>query len=488
MLKNRLKDPSLLVERAYIDGQWVSADNDATLDVINPATGECLARVPALQGSETRRAIEAAERAWPAWRARPAAQRAALLERWYEAMLDNLDDLALIMTCEQGKPLAEAQGEIRYGASFVKWFAEEARRVYGETIPAPSGDRRLLTLKQPVGVCAAITPWNFPNAMITRKCAPALAAGCPIVVKPSDLTPLSALALAVLAERVGIPAGVFNVVTGMPAGIGEELTSNPTVRKISFTGSTAVGSLLMRQSANQIKRLSLELGGNAPFIVFDDADLEQAVAGVMQSKFRNAGQTCVCANRILVQDGIYERFAARLVEEVGKLRVGDGMESATTIGPLINAAAVSKVARHIDDALSKGARLLCGGVPEDDSQFVKPTVLGEARADMLLANEETFGPVAPLMRFRTEAEALAIANATPYGLGAYFFTQDLRRSWRFGEALEFGMVGLNTGLISMEVAPFGGVKQSGLGREGSKYGLDEYLEIKAFHIGGLLGA
>jgi succinate-semialdehyde dehydrogenase/glutarate-semialdehyde dehydrogenase len=485
MLKNRLKDPSLLVELAYIDGQWVGADNAATLDVINPATGEVLARVPAIQGSETRRAVEAADRAWPAWRARPAAERAALLDRWYQARIDNLDDLALILTCEQGKPLTEAQGEIRYGASFVKWFAEEARRVYGETIQAPSGDRRLLTLKQPVGVCAAITPWNFPNAMITRKCAPALAAGCTIVVKPSDLTPLSALALAVLAERVGIPAGVFNVVTGMPVGIGEELTGNPTVRKLSFTGSTAVGRLLMRQSAEHIKRLSLELGGNAPFIVFDDADLEQAVTGIMLSKFRNAGQTCVCANRILVQDGIYERFAQRLVEEVGKLKVGDGLKDGVNIGPLINAAAVSKVARHIDEALSQGARLLCGEIPQGDSQFVQPTVLGETHAGMLLANEETFGPVAPLMRFSTEEEALASANATPYGLAAYFFTQDLRRSWRFGEALEFGMIGLNTGLISMDVAPFGGIKQSGLGREGSKYGLDEFLEVKAFHMGGL---
>ncbi|MBV4495389.1 NAD-dependent succinate-semialdehyde dehydrogenase [Pseudomonas sp. SWRI12] len=485
MLKNRLKDPSLLVELAYIDGQWVGADNAATLDVINPATGEVLARVPAIQGSETRRAVEAADRAWPAWRARPAAERAALLDRWYQAMIDNLDDLALILTCEQGKPLTEAQGEIRYGASFVKWFAEEARRVYGETIQAPSGDRRLLTLKQPVGVCAAITPWNFPNAMITRKCAPALAAGCTIVVKPSDLTPLSALALAVLAERVGIPAGVFNVVTGMPVGIGEELTGNPTVRKLSFTGSTAVGRLLMRQSSEHIKRLSLELGGNAPFIVFDDADLEQAVTGIMLSKFRNAGQTCVCANRILVQDGIYERFAQRLVEEVGKLKVGDGLDDGVNIGPLINAAAVSKVARHIDEALNQGARLLCGEIPQGDSQFVQPTVLGETHAGMLLANEETFGPVAPLMRFRTEEEALASANATPYGLAAYFFTQDLRRSWRFGEALEFGMIGLNTGLISMDVAPFGGIKQSGLGREGSKYGLDEFLEVKAFHMGGL---
>ncbi|RMT96865.1 hypothetical protein ALP39_01463 [Pseudomonas marginalis pv. marginalis] len=485
MLTTRLQDPSLLAELAYVDGQWIAADSGATLDIHDPATGDLLARVPAMDAVDTHRAIAAAERAWPAWRARPAADRAALLERWYQAMLDNLDDLALIMTWEQGKPLNEAKGEVRYGAGFVKWFAEEARRVYGETMPAPSGDRRLLTLKQPVGVCAAITPWNFPNAMITRKCAPALAAGCPIIVKPSDLTPLSALALAVLAERVGIPAGVFNVITGLPAGIGEALTGSPVVRKISFTGSTAVGRLLMRQSAEHIKRLSLELGGNAPFVVFDDADLEQAVAGVMISKFRNAGQTCVCANRILVQNGIYARFAARLVEEVGKLKVGNGLEDGVTIGPLINPAAVSKVARHIDDALSQGATLLCGAIPTGDSQFVHPTVLGNCHADMLLANEETFGPVAPLMRFTDEAEALALANATPYGLGAYYFTQDMQRSWRFGEALEFGMVGLNTGIISMEVAPFGGIKQSGLGREGSKYGLDEYLEVKAFHIGGL---
>ncbi|ELQ19259.1 putative succinate-semialdehyde dehydrogenase [Pseudomonas fluorescens BRIP34879] len=485
MLTTRLQDPSLLAELAYVDGQWIAAASGATLDILDPANGEVLARVPAMDAVDTRRAIDAAERAWPAWRARPAAERAALLERWYQAMLDNLEDLALIMTCEQGKPLNEARGEIRYGAGFVKWFAEEARRVYGETMPAPSGDRRLLTLKQPVGVCAAITPWNFPNAMITRKCAPALAAGCPIIVKPSDLTPLSALALAVLAERVGIPAGVFNVITGLPAGIGAELTGNPVVRKISFTGSTAVGRLLMRQSAEHIKRLSLELGGNAPFVVFDDADLEQAVAGVMISKFRNAGQTCVCANRILVQAGIYERFAARLVEEVGKLQVGNGREEGVTIGPLINPAAVAKVTRHIEDALSQGATLLCGAVPAGDSPFVQPTVLGGAHAGMLLANEETFGPVAPLMRFTDEAEALALANATPYGLGVYYFTQNLARSWRFGEALEFGMVGLNTGIISMEVAPFGGIKQSGLGREGSKYGLDEYLEVKAFHIGGL---
>ncbi|WP_455922565.1 NAD-dependent succinate-semialdehyde dehydrogenase [Pseudomonas putida] len=485
MHDHSLKDPSLLAERAYINGHWLAADDGATLDIINPATGACVAKVPALQGGETRRAIDAADAALPAWRELPAAQRALLLEAWHQAILDNVDDLALIMTLEQGKPLAEAKGEIRYAATFVKWFAEEARRIYGDTIPAPSGDRRLLTLKQPVGVCAAITPWNFPTAMITRKCAPALAAGCTIVVKPSDLTPLSALALAVLAERVGIPAGVFNVVTGLPQGIGAELTDNPLVRKISFTGSTAVGRLLMRQSAEHIKRLSLELGGNAPFIVFDDADLEQAVAGLMQSKFRNAGQTCVCANRILVQAGIYDRFAARLLEEVAMLKVGNGLDSGVTLGPLINQAAVEKVARHIDDALGQGARLLCGEVPGGEGQFVSPAVLADANTDMLCTREETFGPLVPLIRFTDEAEAIAIANDTPYGLAAYYFTQNLQRSWRVGEALEFGMVGLNTGAISMEVAPFGGVKQSGLGREGSRYGLDEYLEIKAFHIGGL---
>ena len=485
MLRTRLKDPTLLAERAYINGQWLAADDGATLDVLDPATQACIARVPALQAAETRRAIEAAEAALPAWRERPAAQRAQLLEAWHQAILDNVNDLALIMTVEQGKPLAEAQGEIRYGASFVKWFAEEARRIYGDTIPAPSGDRRLLTLKQPVGVCAAITPWNFPTAMITRKCAPALAAGCTIVVKPSELTPLSALALAVLAERVGIPAGVFSVVTGLPQGIGGELTGNPGVRKISFTGSTGVGRLLMRQSAEHIKRLSLELGGNAPFIVFDDADLEQAVAGLMLSKFRNAGQTCVCANRILVQSGIYERFAERLLEVVATLKVGNGLDTGVTLGPLINRAAVEKVARHVDDALGQGARLLCGGVPDTANPFVSPTVLADAHTGMLCAREETFGPLVPLIRFDTEAQAIAMANDTPYGLAAYYFTQNLQRSWRVGEALDFGMVGLNTGAISMEVAPFGGVKQSGLGREGSRYGLDEYLEIKAFHIGGL---
>ncbi|WP_349974716.1 NAD-dependent succinate-semialdehyde dehydrogenase [Pseudomonas sp. WHRI 8519] len=485
MLKAQLRDPSLLMEKSYANGAWIDADDGATLAVVNPANGQTLAHVPALGASETRRVIAAAEASFQAWRDVPPAERARLLEAWHQAILANQDDLAVIMSAEQGKPLAEAKGEIGYGASFVKWFAEEARRIYGDTIPAPSSDRRILVLKQPVGVVAAITPWNFPNAMITRKCAPALAAGCTIVVKPSELTPLSALALAALAERAGIPAGVFNVLTGLPAGVGSELTANPSVRKLSFTGSTKVGQLLMSQCAATIKRLSLELGGNAPFIVFDDADIELAIQGVMLSKFRNAGQTCVCANRILVQDGIYDRFAERLSAEVAKLKVGDAFTPGVTLGPLINTAAVDKVRRHIDDAVAKGASVIAGGLPQGDGLFVQPTVLRDASPDMLLASEETFGPVAPLFRFTEESEALEIANATPYGLGAYYFTQDMRRAWRVGERLEFGMVGLNTGVISMEVAPFGGMKQSGTGREGSKYGLDEFLEIKAWHMGGL---
>jgi len=485
MLKSTLRDPSLLAELAYVNGEWIAADDGATLEVTNPADGSVIARVPALQAAETRRAIEAAEARFVTWREVPAAERARLLEAWFQLIMANQEDLALIMTAEQGKPLAESRGEIAYGASFVKWFAEEARRIYGDTIPSPSADRRILVLKQPIGVVAAITPWNFPNAMITRKCAPALAAGCPVLVKPSEMTPLSALALAVLAERAGIPAGVFNVLTGLPAGIGSEVTSHPGVRKLSFTGSTRVGQMLMSQCASTIKRLSLELGGNAPFIVFDDADLDLAIAGVMQSKFRNAGQTCVCANRILVQDGIYDAFTERLKAAVAQLSVGNGLQDGVTIGPLINAAAVTKVSRHIADALAKGASLVIGGSPTGDGLYVQPTVLRDASADMLLASEETFGPVAPLFRFHTEDEALALANATPYGLGAYYFTQDMRRAWRVGERLEFGMVGLNTGIISMEVAPFGGMKQSGTGREGSKYGLDEFLEIKAWHIGGL---
>ncbi|SEE42633.1 succinate semialdehyde dehydrogenase [Rhizobiales bacterium GAS191] len=484
-IKERLRDPSLLVEHAYVGGQWIDAVGASTIPVIDPATGSEIGTVPALGAAETRQAIVAADGAWAGWRALPAAERASLLVRWQDLMLENLEDLAVIMTVEQGKPLAESRGEIRYGASFVKWFAEEARRVSGDLIPAPGTDRRIVVLKEPVGVSAAITPWNFPNAMITRKCAPALAAGCPIVIKPSDLTPYSALALARLAERAGMPKGVFNVVTGMPEGIGGEMTSNVSVRKLSFTGSTRVGKLLMRQCADTVKRVSFELGGNAPFIVFDDADIDLAITGVMASKFRNGGQTCVCVNRILVQDGIYDRFAERLSVEVSRLVIGNGLENGVTIGPLINEAGLSKVERHIDDAMSKGAKIAVGKPKTGKGLFATPTVLTGACTTMQLASEETFGPVAPLFRFRDEAQAIEIANATPYGLASYFFTNDMRRSWRVAERLEFGMVGLNTGMISMEVAPFGGVKQSGIGREGSKYGIEEYLEVKAFHIGGL---
>lgn len=485
MLTQRLHDPELLQQLACFDGRWQSADNGETLPVTNPSTGEVIATIPALQQAETERAIACAEGVRHSWAKTPNAQRALLLEKWHQLILENADDLAIIMTAEQGKPLAEAKGEVLYGASFVKWFAEEARRIYGETIPAPTGDRRILVIKQPVGVAAAITPWNFPIAMITRKVAPALAAGCPIIVKPSELTPLSALALMVLAERAGFPSGVIQILTGLPQGIGAALTGSRTVRKISFTGSTRVGQLLMQQSADSIKRLSLELGGNAPLIVFDDADLEIAVSGVMISKFRNAGQTCVCANRILVQRGIYPRFAERLLEEVAKLRVADGFAEGSTIGPLINAAAVNKVNAHIDDAVSQGATLLTGGIAQGEGTFVAPTVLGNVTAAMRIAHEETFGPVAPLFIFDSEEQAISMANDTPYGLGAYFFTEDSRRAWRVGEALEFGMVGHNTGAISLEVAPFGGIKMSGVGREGSHHGLDEYLEIKAFHFGSL---
>ena len=480
-----LRDPGLVREACLIGGTRNGAASGRTLDVVDPATQAVLGTVPDAGTAETRAAIDAATNAFESWRARTPAERAALLEAWHALMIEHIEDLALILTREQGKPLTEARGEIRYGASFVKWFAEEARRIYGSTIPAPTADRRIVVMKQAVGVCGIVTPWNFPNAMITRKVAPALAAGCTVVIKPSELTPYSALALGVLAERAGIPAGVINIVTGMPSEIGAELTGNLSVRKISFTGSTRVGALLMRQASDSIKRLSLELGGNAPFIVFDDADLDIAIDGVLASKFRNGGQTCVCANRILVQDGIYDRFAEKLSARVAAMKVGPGTD-AVDIGPMINAAALEKIERHVDDALSKGAKRLASAAEmPKGKQYATPTVLGEATTEMLLASEETFGPVAPLFRFRSEAEAVSIANGTPFGLAAYFFTQDIRRSWRVGEALEFGMVGLNTGLISMEVAPFGGVKQSGLGREGSQLGMEEYLEVKAFHIGGL---
>ncbi len=486
-LASKLRDPSLFVQAAAIGADWIeSGPGGARIAVLDPADGSTLGHVPELDAAQTRLAIAAAEAAWPAWRARPAQERADILERWFDLMLANADDLALIMTREQGKPLAEARGEIVYAASFVKWFAEEARRVRGETVPAPTADRRIVVLRQPVGVSAAITPWNFPAAMITRKCAPALAAGCTVIVKPSELTPFSALALAVLAQRAGLPPGVLNIATGQPAAVGGALTSELAVRKLSFTGSTAVGRLLMRQCADSVKRLSLELGGNAPFIIFDDADLDAAIAGVMASKFRNAGQTCVCANRILVQHGIHNAFLDRLAGAVEKLAVGAGSEPGVTIGPLITPAATNKVLGHVEDALAHGAMAVVGGGRHArGGQFVEPTVLVGATTEMRLANEETFGPVAPVFRFRTEEEAIRIANATPYGLAAYFYTEDLRRSWRVAEALEFGMVGLNTGSVSMEVAPFGGVKQSGLGREGSHLGMDEYLEVKALHIGGL---
>jgi succinate-semialdehyde dehydrogenase/glutarate-semialdehyde dehydrogenase len=472
--------------QAYVGGQWISAKSGRTIPVDNPATGEIVGHVPDLSGADTRDAIGAAEVALDRWRGTSAAERADLLLRWNQLILDNAEELAAIMTLEQGKPISEARGEIQYGASFVRWFAEEARRVYGETIPAPTADRRIIMLKQPVGVCAAITPWNFPNAMITRKCAPALAAGCSIIVKPSELTPFSALALAALAEQAGIPAGVFNVVTGMPQEIGAELTGNPTVRKISFTGSTKIGRLLMEQAAHNIQRVSLELGGNAAFIVFDDANLDAAVAGLMASKFRNGGQTCVCANRILVHAKIYDAFAERVSEAVKGLQVGQGLAKDVTIGPLINGAAVTKVREHVADALDKGARAVVGGRSHPlGGRFFEPTVLTDAGWDMRLAQEETFGPVAPLFRFETEDEAIRMANNTPYGLASYFYTNDLNRSWRVAERIEVGMVGLNTGSVSMEVAPFGGIKQSGIGREGSHLGIEEYLATKTFHIGGI---
>ena len=481
-----LSNPALFVERAYIGGAWVGTASGATVPVDNPATGAIIGTVPDCSAADTQAAIDAAEAAFPAWKARTASDRAAMLERWHALVMDNLVDLGRIMTAEQGKPTAEAEGEIRYAASFIKWFAEEARRIDGGIIPAPEANRRILVMKEPVGVSAAITPWNFPSAMITRKCAPALAAGCPVVVKPSELTPYSALAMAKLAEEAGFPAGVFNVVTGLPTAIGGALTASPVVRKLSFTGSTRVGALLMRQCADTIKRVSFELGGNAPLIIFDDADIDLAVASAMVSKFRNAGQTCVCANRILVQDGVYDQFAEKLAKAVSALKVAPGDMQGSTIGPLINTAAAEKVKAHVDDALSRGATLFAQA-PEGATgeRFARPVVLTGATRDMRLAEEETFGPVAPLFRFTHEDEGIELANATSYGLASYFYTENLHRAFRVAERLEAGMVALNTGSIAMEVAPFGGVKMSGLGREGAHAGIEEYLETKAFHIGGL---
>ena len=478
-LQDRLRDPSLLETRAWLASGWQEASGGRSFAVTNPATGEILARVASLSGAEVESAITAAAQAQAVWQRRSSHERAKLLRAWFDLMIANADDLALIMTSEQGKPLAEARGEILYAASFVEWFAEEAKRIYGDVAPHPQTDKRILVIRQPVGVCAAITPWNFPAAMITRKVAPALAAGCSIIVRPADLTPLTALALAVLAERAGIPAGVLQVVCGPSREIGAVLTASPVVRKLSFTGSTEVGRVLMSQSSPTIKRLSLELGGNAPFIVFDDADLDAAIEGAMASKYRNSGQTCVCANRFLVQDGIYDRFVDALVRRVAELKVGNGVEPGVQQGPLIQKSACEHLQAIIDDAVGKGAKVVVGGKGHAlGGTFFEPTVIAGATSDMRVAREELFGPVAPVFRFRDEAEAIALANDTEYGLAAYLYTRDNARIWRVGEALEYGMVGLNTGLISNEVAPFGGVKQSGLGREGSRYGIDEYLEIK----------
>ncbi len=482
----QLKDASLLRQQAYLNGAWVDADSGQTFDVINPATGAHIGSVPLMGAAETRRAIEAANAAWPAWRKKTAKERSAVLRRWYELIVENSDDLAAIVTAEQGKPLPDAKGEILSGAAFIEWFAEEAKRIAGDTLQSPWPDRRIVVTKEPIGVCAAITPWNFPAAMITRKVGPALAAGCPMVVKPAELTPFSALALAVLAERAGIPAGVFSVITGSSRDIGGEMTGNPTVRKLSFTGSTAVGRTLMEQCAPTIKKLSLELGGNAPFIVFDDADLDAAVEGAIASKYRNAGQTCVCANRLYVQDGVYDAFADKLVAAVRKLKVGNGQDDGVTQGPLIEEKAVVKVEQHIADALSKGGKLLIGGKRHAlGHSFFEPTVMTEMTSDMLVASEETFGPLAPLFRFKTDDEVIGLANDSEFGLAAYFYARDIGRIWRVAEGLESGMVGINTGLISTEVAPFGGVKQSGLGREGSAYGIDDYLVIKYICMGGI---
>ncbi|QQK60988.1 NADP-dependent succinate-semialdehyde dehydrogenase [Shewanella sp. LC6] len=474
-----LKDPSLLRQQCYINGQWCDAQSKETVAIANPATGAVIASVPVMGQAETQAAIAAAEAALPAWRALTAKERGAKLRRWFELINENSDDLALMMTTEQGKPLAEAKGEVTYAASFIEWFAEEAKRVYGDTIPGHQGDKRIMVIKQPVGVTAAITPWNFPAAMITRKAAPALAAGCTMVVKPAPQTPFTALALAVLAERAGIPAGVFSVITGDAIGIGNEMCSNPVVRKLSFTGSTQVGIKLMEQCAPTLKKLSLELGGNAPFIVFDDANIDAAVEGAMIAKYRNAGQTCVCANRIYVQEGVYDEFARKLSIAVGKLKVGEGITEGVTTGPLINRAAVEKVQSHLEDALSKGATVVAGGKPHSlGGNFFEPTVLTHVDSSMRVAREETFGPLAPLFKFTDVDDVIKQANDTEFGLAAYFYGRDISLVWKVAEALEYGMVGVNTGLISTEVAPFGGMKSSGLGREGSKFGIEEYLEIK----------
>lgn len=481
-----LKDPGLFRQQAYINGQWCDADNGETIAVTNPATGAVLGTVPQMGANETRRAIEAANVAFKSWRKLLAKERSAILRKWFELMMANVDDLAAILTAEQGKSLTEARGEITYAASFLEWFAEEGKRVYGETIPTPAPGRRLMVTKDPIGVCAAVTPWNFPSAMITRKVGPAMAAGCPMVLKPAAQTPFSAMALAVLAERAGVPAGVFSVVTGKASAIGGEMTSNPIVRKITFTGSTEIGRLLMRQSADTVKKLSLELGGNAPFIVFDDADLDAAVEGALASKYRNSGQTCVCANRLYVQDKVYDAFVAKLITAVQKLNVGDGSQPGINQGPLIDMNAVAKVEEHIADAVAKGGKVVLGGKRHALGQsFFEPTIVTGVTQDMKVAREETFGPMAPVFRFHTDDEVIAMANDTEFGLASYFYSRDIGRIFNVAEQLEYGMVGINSGLISNEVAPFGGVKQSGLGREGSKYGMDDYLTVKYWCISGM---
>ena len=481
-----LADPKLFRQSCYVDGAWVNARAGATINVDNPATGEIVGTVPKFGAAETRDAIEAANRAFPEWRKKTAKERAAVLRRWFELMIANTEDLAKLMTTEQGKPLVESRGEVAYAGAFLEWFGEEAKRVYGDTIPGHQPDKRIVVIKQPIGVAACITPWNFPLAMITRKAGPAIAAGCTVVLKPASQTPFSALALAELAERAGLPKGVFNVVTGSAGEIGGELTANPIVRKLSFTGSTEVGKVLMAQCAQTVKKISLELGGNAPFIVFDDADLDAAVEGAIASKYRNTGQTCVCVNRIYVQDGVYDAFAQKLADSVKKLKPAPGLEPGATQGPLIDDKAVAKVEEHIKDAVEKGARVVVGGHRHSlGGRFFEPTVLADVAPGALMAREETFGPVAPLFRFKTEEDAIAQANNTEFGLAAYFYGRDIGRVWRVAEGLESGMVGINTGLISTEVAPFGGVKASGLGREGSKYGIEDYLEIKYMCLGGV---
>jgi succinate-semialdehyde dehydrogenase/glutarate-semialdehyde dehydrogenase len=483
----KLTENRLLRQQCYINGQWCDADAGGTFPVTNPATGAELARVPDMGVDETRRAIEAANAAWPAWRTKTAKDRANILRTWFNLIMKHQEDLAVLMTAEQGKPLAEARGEVAYGASFIEWFAEEGKRIYGDVIPSHGPDKRIVVIKQPIGVVAAITPWNFPNAMITRKCAPALAAGCPVVIKPAALTPLSALALAELAEQAGMPPGVLNILTTKrSSAVGAEMTSNPLVRKLSFTGSTEIGKKLMQQCAANVTKISLELGGNAPFIVFDDADLDAAVAGAIASKYRNTGQTCVCANRLLVQDSVYDAFAEKLSAAVKALKVGDGLAGETQQGPLIEPAALDKVQELVGDAVGKGARVVLGGKPHAlGGTFYEPTFLADVSNSMRLFSEEIFGPVAPLYRFSTEAEAIAMANDTQYGLAAYFYARDMGRVWRVSEGLEYGIVGINEGIISTEVAPFGGVKESGLGREGSKYGIDDFVEIKYLCMGGV---